>query len=256
MGTCKNTVPEMKFEIQTETKHRGIERRLSQLNTAPELLSLINLELSVIESVTFKKEISYTFSRSDFSKKVKIKSTSKKSSKGKIYLQSSVNEQILSDFQLIIVYDPRENLYKIKSKNRGTGVFKGLESKSMLEDENYIIFGNNHLIITKYRSSHVLKLQFVEGEFKDSTFIDDPDIRPCILFGRDEQCHYFFDDKTVSRIQLTLQFEDNEWYLCDGGLEKKSVNGNWILIDDFHTITEETKLKSGSSTFLVKLIEL
>jgi len=199
--------------------------------------------------------MSYTFSQADFNKKVKVKGSSKKSSKGKFYLQSSANEQILSKFQLIIVYDPHENFFKIKSKSRGTGVFKNIESKSRLGDDNYMIFGNNHMIVTKYKSSSILKLHFVEGEFKDSTFIEDPDIRSSIVFGRDDQCHYVFGDKTVSRTQLTLQFEENEWYLYDGGLEKKSINGNWILIDDFHAITEEMTLKSGSSTFLVKMIE-
>ena len=53
---------------------------------------------------------------------------------------------------------------------------------------------------------------------------------PHITIGRNEECTYCFkNDKSYSRIQTTISYEDEHWVIRDGSKEKPSTNGTWVF---------------------------
>ena len=53
---------------------------------------------------------------------------------------------------------------------------------------------------------------------------------PQITIGRNEECTYCFkNDKSYSRVQTTIRYEDEHWVIRDGSKEKPSTNGTWVF---------------------------
>ena len=53
---------------------------------------------------------------------------------------------------------------------------------------------------------------------------------PHITIGRNEECTYCFkNDKSYSRIQTTISYEDEHWVIRDGSKDKPSTNGTWVF---------------------------
>lgn len=62
-----------------------------------------------------------------------------------------------------------------------------------------------------------------------------------------------FNDESISRIQTTIRFENNNWFIYDGDGKKGSLNGTWYLAEEYITITEGMIFSAGSTSFISHL---
>ena len=62
-----------------------------------------------------------------------------------------------------------------------------------------------------------------------------------------------FNDESVSRLQTTIFYDGNNWYICDGDGNKGSLNGTWYFAEDYSTIDEGMIFRAGSTTFISHL---
>ena len=62
-----------------------------------------------------------------------------------------------------------------------------------------------------------------------------------------------FNDESISRVQTTIKFENNNWYIIDGDGKKASLNGTWYLAEEYITITEGMIFSAGSTSFIAHL---
>lgn len=73
-----------------------------------------------------------------------------------------------------------------------------------------------------------------------------------ITLGRDNPSvvDIDFSDENISRLQATIFYEDNRWFIVDGNERDSSSNGTWYLADEYITITEGMIFKAGSTLFI------
>lgn len=58
-----------------------------------------------------------------------------------------------------------------------------------------------------------------------------------------------FKDESTSRIQTTIIYENNNWYIMDGDGLKSSLNGTWYFADEYISITENMIFRAGTTSF-------
>jgi len=73
-----------------------------------------------------------------------------------------------------------------------------------------------------------------------------------ITIGR-KGCTINLDSNIYSKVQCTVMFDKNKWFICDGYGNKKSTNGTWILVDYKCEITHNTSLKIGSNVIGIQI---
>ncbi len=64
-----------------------------------------------------------------------------------------------------------------------------------------------------------------------------------------------FNEQSVSRIQCTIYFEDNNWYIIDRDGVQESMNSTWYLADEYMDIYENMTFRSGTTTFRANLFD-
>ena len=64
-------------------------------------------------------------------------------------------------------------------------------------------------------------------------------------------CNIEIENSTVSRLQCTIYQKDNNWYLVDsdGGITNETMNGTWVLAEEYYQITNNTIFRSGTTIF-------
>ena len=74
-----------------------------------------------------------------------------------------------------------------------------------------------------------------------------------ITIGRGDNCIIKLEDDNISRIQMTIKFEDKKWIIYDGNNEKVSLNGIWVLANDNKMNIEKNDiLKIGKLLFMIE----
>ena len=66
--------------------------------------------------------------------------------------------------------------------------------------------------------------------------------------GRKQDADIEITDTQVSREQAMMYYENNNWYIKDGGKEKPSVSGTWLFLDKKYEIKSDMIFMVGSST--------
>ena len=66
--------------------------------------------------------------------------------------------------------------------------------------------------------------------------------------GRKQDADIEITDTQVSREQAMIYYENNNWYIKDGGKEKPSVSGTWLFLDKKYEIKSDMIFMVGSST--------
>ena len=66
--------------------------------------------------------------------------------------------------------------------------------------------------------------------------------------GRKQDADIEITDTQVSREQAMIYYENNNWYIKDGGKEKPSVTGTWLFLDKKYEIKSDMIFMVGSST--------
>ena len=73
--------------------------------------------------------------------------------------------------------------------------------------------------------------------------------------GRSDICNYQYNDDSVSKVQCTLIYQNNNWYIYDGlyhDYDKKlSTNGLWLLTKDGIGLKNKTIIKTGDMKIFV-----
>ena len=102
-----------------------------------------------------------------------------------------------------------------------------IKSKEIISAGNSIF----QLSLVKNKNLEIINLSIREqGECPKTVF--DQTKEKQITIGRDKQCTLSYPkDKSFSRIQTTIQFEDdlNEWVIYDGNIDRGSTNGTWVF---------------------------
>lgn len=70
------------------------------------------------------------------------------------------------------------------------------------------------------------------------------------MIGRTDKCQVRFNDTSLSRIQCTIDFIDDRWFIKDGdGAQKSSTNGTWLFAEEEIKIENKSIIKAGLSIF-------
>lgn len=79
-----------------------------------------------------------------------------------------------------------------------------------------------------------------------------------IRFGRKTgtNINIVFSDDSTSRIQSTITYENNNWYIMDSDGIKTSSNGTWMLADEYYEIQDGMIFRAGSNIIDCKLIQV
>ena len=223
------------------------------------LLKLYNKTNNLIDEI----EVNKTFISSKFKNinknyddKTKKISFGKDNSSDYIIDDNSINP-----IQFYIGYNEIKNNFYIMDNLSGTGTFIKLNKEVKIEQDmiisfcvDYMYFTINHLN-DGYNELNIKFLNKDKNNEKDSviSFDNKKDLR--FTIGRSHNCNYQYDDDSVSKVQCTIIFQNNNWYLYDGyicNLEKKvSTNGLWLLTNKSICLKNQMILKTGDMKILV-----
>ena len=77
-----------------------------------------------------------------------------------------------------------------------------------------------------------------------------------ITIGRNLNCIVHLDNENISRIQMSLLFENENWYIYDGYNEKESLNGIWLnFINNKMKIENSNIIKIGKLIIIIEYNE-
>ena len=172
-----------------------------------------------------------------------------------------IDDNSINPIQFYIGYNEIKNNFYIMDNLSGTGTFIKLNKEVKIEQDmiisfcvDYMYFTINHLN-DGYNELNIKFLNKDKNNEKDSviSFDNKKDLR--FTIGRSHNCNYQYDDDSVSKVQCTIIFQNNNWYLYDGyvcNLEKKvSTNGLWLLTNKSICLKNQMILKTGDMKILV-----
>lgn len=168
----------------------------------------------------------------------------------------------------IIKYNQQRNDYFIKDL-KGSGLFIKINNNTpfKLRHNTVCSFVNTHILVqfpnqsnqsTTFHSekeSFEIKLNIVTDSSRNETYVYTKNDKITIGRKREKQiCNIEIENSTVSRLQCTIYQKDNNWYIVDSdGGTNGTVNGTWVLAEEYYQIVNETTLRSGTTIFKCKI---
>ena len=73
--------------------------------------------------------------------------------------------------------------------------------------------------------------------------------------GRKQESDIILPESEVSREQAMIYYENEKWYIKDGGKEKASGSGTWLFLEKRYEITNDIIFMVGSSTIKLEFIK-
>ena len=73
--------------------------------------------------------------------------------------------------------------------------------------------------------------------------------------GRKQDSDIELGENEISREQAMIYYENENWYIKDGGKEKPSGSGTWLFLDKRYEITNDIIFVVGSSTIKLEYIK-
>ena len=137
-------------------------------------------------------------------------------------------------------------------------VYNCLKDKSICLDKNEFEYMLLQIRQASMSQKYKLEIECSEcGKKFDYTF--NAIEKQNIIIGRNFNCDIKIDDDLLSRVNSTLIYKENEWYLYDGNYiknpESKSTNGTWIYLIDETQIYDNMIFKSNQNLWNCKLID-
>ena len=182
---------------------------------------------------------------------------------GKIYLNddSNFNESVVKNFNtylknFYLYFNNKKNRFFIHDKSKIYGLYKKINKKIKLENSLIISFSIYHIYIKKNENNNI-KLKCIKKTNKIvyTNSFNNNEINE-ITIGRNDDCIINLDNDNISRIQMSIIFENNNWFIYDGCKEKESLNGIWLnAIDNNMIIENDNILKIGKLIFKILSIE-
>jgi len=138
-----------------------------------------------------------------------------------------------------------------------------IRQKKIIDHDMIVSFCATHMILRVEPEvnpeNKIIKIRFLQGPDNKKEHVFTSREKKTICIGRSKTNEIVYRDDSVSRIQCTLIYENNEWILYDGNFEgaelKTSTNGLWLLASSKIDISNEMILKTGNTTLYAKLIE-
>jgi hypothetical protein len=182
---------------------------------------------------------------------------------GKIYLNddSNFNESVVKNFNtylknFYLYFNNKKNRFFIHDKSKIYGLYKKINKKIKLENSLIISFSIYHIYMKKNENNNI-KLKCIKKTNKIvyTNSFNNNEINE-ITIGRNDDCIINLDNDNISRIQMSIIFENNNWFIYDGCKEKESLNGIWLnAIDNNMIIENDNILKIGKLIFKILSIE-
>lgn len=173
---------------------------------------------------------------------------------------------------------PEDKLKNIKKQNIFLIYYRRDQQKFFLEPvfdnkEVYYVFikQNTPYLLTKETvafcvHSYIFKIRVnikgdksevvVEyGTNENLTMIEfNTDKKTEFYIGRKPESDIEISDSRVSREQAMIYYENNNWYIKDGGKEKPSGSGTWLFLEKKYEIKSDTIFMVGSSSIKLEYI--
>jgi pSer/pThr/pTyr-binding forkhead associated (FHA) protein len=124
----------------------------------------------------------------------------------------------------------------------------------MLLRNNSIFSFSSTLILVKIENN-LIQLKILYGTNQNNEYSFNSNEKQYIKLGRikNNDIDLEFNDESTSRIQTTIFYENNNWYIIDGDGSKKSLNGTWYFADIFLIIKEGMIFRAGTTSFKAHL---
>ena len=166
------------------------------------------------------------------------------------------NETNIGKRHFEIVYDINMNEYKIKSLLNNVLYIK-ITIKTILKN-NCIFSFSNTLINCNFKTnenlnSSIITLKILYGVCEGNEYTFDSNTHPLIKIGRlnTSEIDIEINDESTSRVQTSIFYENNNWYIIDGNKQenKSSLNGTWLYANEYHTIFDGMIFRAGTTFF-------
>ena len=172
-----------------------------------------------------------------------------------------IDDNSISSIQFYIGYNDIKKNFYIMDNISGTGTFIKLNNEIKIEQDMIINFCVDYMYFTINElndGNKELNIKFLNKEKNNennSRISFDNKKYTRFTIGRSIKCNYQYDDDSVSKVQCTIIYQNNNWYLYDGfvcNLEKKvSTNGLWLLTNKSISLRNQMILKTGEMKILV-----
>ena len=166
------------------------------------------------------------------------------------------NETNIGKRHFEIVYDLNMNEYKIKSILNNVLYIK-IIIKTILKN-NCIFSFSNTLINCNFKTNEnlngsIITLKILYGVCEGNEYTFDSNTHPLIKIGRlnTSEIDIEINDESTSRVQTSIFYENNNWYIIDGNKQenKSSLNGTWLYANEYHTIFDGMIFRAGTTFF-------
>ena len=144
------------------------------------------------------------------------------------------------------------NKYFIQDLGFGFGTFIKIINELKIKDNYLVNIGETYLVFTI--DENKINIKIFSGNEKYEPFIFNNDIIEPIFTGRDCDCLISIEDKRLSRIHCTLNYnkENKFWFLKDGGNNNFSTNGTWLYAAEEYEIFDGMIFKTNHNLFKCK----
>ena len=166
------------------------------------------------------------------------------------------NETNIGKRHFEIVYDLNMNEYKIKSLLNNVLYIK-ITIKTILKN-NCIFSFSNTFINCNFKTNEnlngsIITLKILYGVCEGNEYTFDSNTHPLIKIGRlnTSEIDIEINDESTSRVQTSIFYENNNWYIIDGNKQenKSSLNGTWLYANEYHTIFDGMIFRAGTTFF-------
>lgn len=172
-----------------------------------------------------------------------------------------LNDSNLSEKQFYTFYNSKKNEFHIVDSITGTGLFVQINDNLVIKHDTIVSFCTDHIYLQVNETENntkEIKIKFLQSNKEDEYSFNSID-KKVITIGRGLKCDIVHEGESVSKVQCTLKYEDNNWVLYDGlnmdNEKKKSTNGLWLLANVSIALKDGMILKTGIYTIMVKIKE-
>ena len=171
--------------------------------------------------------------------------------------------ELIPPIDFMLKYDKELGEFKIKNY-KGSGIFIQCEKKTILNNNSLFSFCST-LIKVEIKSNENKKknneseiiLSVIHGINKGKQYSFSSRKNPIIQIGRIKESRdnidIEFNEDSVSKFQTKIYYYKKNWYIIDGnGLDHKSGNGTWLLIDVYTKVWDNCYFRFGNDRFKIE----
>lgn len=147
-------------------------------------------------------------------------------------------EPIFDNKEVFYVFIKVINPFVLKTENCAFCVMKYI-FKIKVNNNN-----KNEVIVEYGTNENLTMVEFNLDKKKKKEF----------YIGRKADCDIVINDSQVSREQAMIYYQDNNWFIKDGGKEKPSGSGTWLFLENKYEIKADTVFMVGDSSIKIDYI--